>query len=127
MPAKTPQDVSRLIIEALNAQDLEAALALYEEDAILIPEPGVVAAGLDEIRTALAELLELKPTGTIETKTVDLTGDIALLHSPWTQLGTDENGSEVEFSGITAEVVRRQPDGTWKYVIDDPWGGAVRS
>jgi len=27
--------------------------------------------------------------------------------------------------GVRAEVVRRQPDGTWKYAIDNPWGGAV--
>jgi uncharacterized protein (TIGR02246 family) len=126
MPARTPQDVPRLIIEALNAQDLEAALSLYEDDAILVPEPGALATGLDEIRVALADLLTIKPTGTIETKTIDITGDIALLHSPWTQVGTDEKGNEVSFSGITAEVVRQQPDGTWKYVIDDPWGGADR-
>ena len=126
MPAQTPQDVPRLIIEALNAQDLEAALSLYEDNAILVPEPGVSAIGLDEIRAALADLLAMKPTGTIETKTADITGDIALMHSPWTQVGTDEDGGKVSFSGITAEVVRRQPDGTWKYVIDDPWGGAER-
>ena len=126
MPAETPQDVPRLIIEALNAQDLEAALSLYEDDAILIPEPGVLATGLDEIREALGGLLALKPTGTIETKTIDITGDIALMHSPWTQVGTDEDGGEVSFSGITAEVVRQQTDGTWKYVIDDPWGGTER-
>lgn len=126
MPAQSPQDVPRLIIEALNAQDLEAALSLYEDDAILVPEPGVKATGLDEIRSALADLLAIKPTGTISTKTIDLTGDIALLHSPWTQVGTDENGEKVSFSGITAEVVRKQADGTWKYVIDDAWGGAAR-
>ena len=126
MPAQTPQDVPRLIIEALNAQDLEAALSLYEDNAILVPEPGVSATGLDEIRLALADLLAMKPTGTIETKTADITGDIALMHSPWTQVGTDEDGGKISFSGITAEVVRRQPDGTWKYVIDDPWGGAER-
>lgn len=126
MPAQTPQDVPRLIIEALNAQDLEAALSLYEDNAILVPEPGVSAIGLDEIRAALADLLAMKPTGTIETKTADITGDIALMHSPWTQVGTDEDGGKVSLSGITAEVVRRQPDGTWKYVIDDPWGGAER-
>ena len=126
MPAQTPQDVPRLIIEALNAQDLEAALSLYEDDAILVPEPGTLATGLDEIRVALADLLTIKPTGTIKTKTIDLTGDIALLHSPWTQVGTDEEGNKVSFSGITAEVVRQQTDGTWKYVIDDPWGGADR-
>jgi len=33
-------------------------------------------------------------------------------------------GNEVSFAGITAEVVRKQADGTWKYIIDDPWGGA---
>lgn len=126
MPAQNPQDVPRLIIEALNAQDLEAALSLYEDDAIFVPEPGVVATGREEIREALAGFLALKPTGTIKTKTTDLTGDIALLHSPWTQVGTDEDGTEVSFSGITAEVVRQQQDGTWKYVIDDPWGGADR-
>jgi hypothetical protein len=48
------------------------------------------------------------------------------MHSPWTQVGIDAEGDEVSFSGITAEVVRRQADGTWKYVIDDPWGGAER-
>lgn len=126
MPAQTPQDVPRLITEALNAQDLEAALSLYEDGAILVPEPGVVVTGLDEIREELADLLTLKPTGTITTKTTDLTGDIALMHSPWTQVGTNEDGAKVSFSGIAAEVVRRQTDGTWKYVIDDPWGGAER-
>jgi len=35
-------------------------------------------------------------------------------------VGTDEDGNEASFGGITAEVVRQQPDGTWKYVIDDP-------
>jgi uncharacterized protein (TIGR02246 family) len=125
MPARTPQDVPRLIIEALNAQDLEAALSLYEDDAILVPEPGVLATGLDEIRVALTDLLAIKPTGTIQTKTANVTGDIALLNSPWTQVGTDEDGNEVSFEGTTAEVVRQQTDGTWKYVIDDPWGGTA--
>ncbi len=46
MPGQTPKDVLRLIIEALNTQDLEAALSLYEDDAILVPEPGVLATGL---------------------------------------------------------------------------------
>ena len=126
MPVQTPKDVPRLIIEALNAQDLEAALSLYEDDAILVPESGVLATGFDEILVALADLLALKPTGTIETKTTEITGDVALMHSPWTQVGTGEDGGKVSFSGITAEVVRRQADGTWKYVIDDPWGGAER-
>ena len=49
MPAQTPQDVPRLIIEALNAQDLEAAASLYEDGAIFVPEPGVVVTVLSEL------------------------------------------------------------------------------
>ena len=33
--------------------------------------------------------------------------------------------SQRRWKGVTAEIVRRQPDGTWKYAIDNPWGGAV--
>ena len=37
--------------------------------------------------------------------------------------GTDADGNPVDLRGSTAEVVRRQPDGTWKYAIDHPFGG----
>ncbi len=38
--------------------------------------------------------------------------------------GTDDDGNPVELHGSTAEVARRQPDGTWKYVFDHPFGAA---
>jgi ketosteroid isomerase-like protein len=38
--------------------------------------------------------------------------------------GHDGDGNPVELHGTTSELVRRQPDGTWKYVIDHPFGGA---
>jgi len=42
-------------------------------------------------------------------------GDIALLSNRWTStIGDDEP------SAVTAEVARRQSDGTWKYIIDNP-------
>jgi hypothetical protein len=30
---------------------------------------------------------------------------------------------EMTLTGTTAEVARRQPDGTWRWVIDDPTAG----
>jgi hypothetical protein len=54
-----------------------------------------LATGFDETLVALADLLALKPTGTIETKTTEITGDVALMHSPWTQVGTGEDGGKV--------------------------------
>ena len=36
--------------------------------------------------------------------------------------GTGADGSEVNLTGQTSDVVRRQPDGTWLLVIDNPFG-----
>ena len=36
--------------------------------------------------------------------------------------GTSEDGSPIEMGAVTAEVARRQPDGSWLYVIDNAVG-----
>ena len=48
-------------------------------------------------------------------------GDLALIHTPWTLRMPDGSSPE----GATAEVARRQSDGSWKYVIDNPDGTAL--
>jgi ketosteroid isomerase-like protein len=50
-------------------------------------------------------------------------GDLALVHWSWTMRLTD--GREAE--GATAEVLRRQADGSWKFLIDNPDGPALIS
>jgi ketosteroid isomerase-like protein len=42
--------------------------------------------------------------------------------SDWTLTGgTDPDGNPVELSGRATEVLRRQDNGSWLVVIDDPW------
>ena len=55
-----------LVIEALNAGDLEAALALYERYATFVPEPGKPVSGHKAIREALRGFLAIKPRLTVE-------------------------------------------------------------
>jgi ketosteroid isomerase-like protein len=50
-------------------------------------------------------------------------GNIALTQAKWSVNGTDADGKPVTMSGRSAEVVRRQADGTWLFVIDNPRGG----
>ncbi len=51
--------------------------------------------------------------------------DVALLVARWTLKGTDQTtGQAVELTGQTSDVVRRQPDGSWLLVIDNPYGAA---
>jgi len=53
---------------------------------------------------------------------VILANDIALLFSKWNL--SDPEGNAVELSGQTSDVVRRQADGSWLFVIDNPFGAA---
>ena len=122
MPARAPEELHRLFAEALNAHDLEALMALFEPEATLIPQPGQVVTGTEAIREALSGFLALKPRFDLEFKKAFQAGDIALLFSNWTLSGTDPDGNAVELAGRTSDVARRQPYGSWLFVIDDPFG-----
>ena len=49
------------------------------------------------------------------------TGDIALIRTSWHLTGTAPDGNPFDMGGQTAVVLRRQPDGNWLEVIDNPF------
>src|SRR3954453_12248153 len=123
MAATQPEQMHRVFEEAFNAGDLDALMALYEPDAALVPQPGAVAEGTAAIRDALTWFLDRRGRITLDTKLVLRVGDLAYLANRWSLSGgTMPDGSPAELGATTAEVARRQPDGTWLYVIDNAWG-----
>jgi uncharacterized protein (TIGR02246 family) len=123
MPATEPEQIHRLFEQAFNADDLEGLVALYEQDATLVPQPGVVVEGLDGIRESLRWLLDRKARITVESKLVLRVDDLAYLSNRWSLMGgTMPDGTAADLGATTAEVARRQADGTWLYVIDNAWG-----
>ena len=122
MTAQTPADTDRLLGEAISQGDIEAALALYEDTASLVAQPGQVVSGKTAVREGLGGFLALKPALAVEVEETVQAGDIALLRSRWTLRGTGPDGQPLEMTGAGIEVVRRQADGTWRFVIDNPYG-----
>jgi uncharacterized protein (TIGR02246 family) len=123
MPATEPEQMHRLFEEAFNSGDLEALMTLYEPDATLVPQPGAVAEGTAAIRESLRWFLDRRGEIRLDTKLVLQVGDLAYLSNRWSLSGgTMPDGSPAELGAVTAEVARRQPDGTWLYVIDNAWG-----
>jgi ketosteroid isomerase-like protein len=102
MPACRPEDVHRLFAEAMNAGDLKALAELY-------PVPS---------HDALKDLLALKPRISVETRSVVRAGKVALLGSRWRLAGTTPEGRAVTLAGTGTEMVRRQADGSWRYVVE---------
>src|SRR3989475_9403036 len=56
-----PSDTVDHLTEAINRGDLEAALALYEPNAVLVVQPGQLACGATQLREALARFIALEP------------------------------------------------------------------
>ncbi len=122
MRARSPEQLDRLFSEALNAGDLDALMNLYEPQAALRPQPGQVVQGTNAVREALGAFIGMKPTISLNAKTLAQADDIALTSAKWELKGTAPDGNPVQMSGQSVEVSRRQADGTWLFVIDTPWG-----
>jgi ketosteroid isomerase-like protein len=108
-PANEPNDLGRLFVERANAGDLEGLMAIYEPGAVLAFPPGNLAVGADQIRAAFEVMLASRPQFQPgDQRPALVSGDLAL---------TSTRGVG---GGVTVEVARRQPDGTWLWVIDQP-------
>jgi uncharacterized protein (TIGR02246 family) len=108
--ARTPEDITRLFVERSNAGDADGVAALYEEDAVLAYPPGEVTVGRRAIRDLWASVLAARPHFEPEVPLPTLrAGDLALTSTP------PRDGA-----GARAQVVRRQPDGSWLRVLDQP-------
>ena len=120
MPAYTPAKIHELFRTAFNRGDVEALIALYEPDAILVVNATTVT-GREKIKTAYQDLL-LRRGRTLETcAVIESPQGLAILHGNWMVEPTTENGAEPVTRGLSTEVVRRQADGTWLFVIDSPY------
>lgn len=120
--ATTPEQVLELFASALNSRDVDAAISLYEPEATFTPRPGEEVAGLSDIRSALDQFVAIQPRLSGEVSKVLVADDIALVQNRWQLQGTQPDGSPVAMGGHSADVLRRAPDGTWRILIDDPWG-----
>ena len=119
----SPSDVITRFARALHDGRLDDALALYEPDAVFVPQPGAEPLhGLEAIRAALAQFAALRPTLTSDIRKVVRAGDIATVLNAWQLSGTGPDGAPLRLSGTSADVLRRRQDGTWGLLIDDPWG-----
>lgn len=122
MSAMRPGQVIEKFIHYFNAGDLDSLVEdLYEDGAVLAVKPGAdTLSGKAATREAVKNFLALRGKLVLLQTTTFENGDIALMHNRWR---LDIPGRDA-LGGITAEVVRRQADGSWRYVIDNPWGGA---
>jgi ketosteroid isomerase-like protein len=118
----SPKEFDEHFAKAFTSGDLDGLLALFERGATFLAQPGSPASGSDAIRETLAYFSSLNGQFELRTGSVVETDDVALVLSDWSlRGGTDPDGNSVDLSGQSSLVLRKQDDGGWLCVIDDPW------
>lgn len=121
MPATRPEALDALFEHYLNAGQVDALVELYEPAAVFVPQPGAMRVGHAAIRNALEAFVTARPRLQLHVTQVISSGDLAILYTDWAGTVTDADGATQSIAGRALEVARRQADGTWRFVVDDPY------
>jgi uncharacterized protein (TIGR02246 family) len=118
---KRAEDTHHALEVAYNTGDLATVLNIYDVNGVIVAEPGNPVSGKEKFESAVKAILSIK--GKMEIKTVYcLQADgVAVGRSEW----SIKDGNEIKVSAKGVEVMKRQPDGTWKVVIDHAFGAEV--
>jgi ketosteroid isomerase-like protein len=118
----TPEEVLNSIVEGINTGNIDSLMTLYDSGACFATQPGQLAKSPESVRQCLLNFIDLKGNLDLKVKRVLQASDLALVTTEWSFSGTGPDGSPVNMASKSADVLRRQDDGTWKFVIDNPWG-----
>ncbi len=123
MIATSPEHAVELLDRAFAQGDLHAVLSFYEDAAVVITEPGKAARGREELRSFFARAMQSGASAKqLKTQVIEADG-VALFLSRWTLHVKGAGATERIFTATT--VFRKQPDGGWKALIDNPFGPLI--
>ncbi|MFE2758218.1 YybH family protein [Actinosynnema sp. NPDC059335] len=109
-------------VQAFNSNDPDVLERFYTEDAVAVWEPGKPLSG-EARREAAREFLSRNPTMVAVERERYVTGDTILFIVDWTIDMTGVDGEPEHLEGVGVDVVRKGPDGSWLYAVDDAYGG----
>jgi ketosteroid isomerase-like protein len=111
---------------AFHAKDIAAVMATYENAPTVLFEPGVPVTGGAPVEQMFSGMVMSDPQFTFaDGHEVIVNGDIALHITPWSMTAAGPDGTSMSQTGLSVAVLRRQADGSWKMVIDNPHGARL--
>lgn len=115
------------MVTAFHRGDIAGILHTYEPGAVVVGEPGAPISGTPALEAMFSRFIAAQARFTFTGHEVIHAGDLALHLAPWRMSGLAPDGSPLEASGLSVAVLRRQPDGRWLMVIDQPYGDSLQS
>ncbi|WP_195163843.1 YybH family protein [Mesorhizobium sp. NBSH29] len=118
----TIQAVIDTMAGSFGAHDIPGVLATYEPGAVVVGAPGVPESGKAVLQALFQRFIDVDPKFTFHGHEIFQSGDIALHLSRWSMTGMLPGGSPLQDGGLSAVVLRKQTNGQWLMVIDNPYG-----
>ncbi|MGB7677498.1 MAG: nuclear transport factor 2 family protein [Nitrososphaeraceae archaeon] len=109
-------------MEEFNRGNISFLMTLDEKDACFASKPGQVVQDLESIRRSLQGFIDMKVKLEARVRRVIQAGNLALLTTEWSIVGTEPDGKPINLNGRGTVVLRSQFDGSWLMVIENPWG-----
>ena len=121
----TPKEFLKSYVEKFNAKNVSSLVDMYETDACFQVQPGQVVRSLENIRQSLQGFIDMNGNLQSNVKGVIQASNLALVNTEWLFSGTGPDGKPLNIGGKATDVLRQQPDGTWRIIIDNPWGSDI--
>lgn len=111
---------------AFQNNDIDGVMASYEAEATVVFEPDAPVSNADQLAQMFAGMAMVNPVfNYLAGHEIIVSGDIAMHIAPWSMTGRTPDGQDISQEGLSVAVLRRQMDGNWKMVIDNPHGGRL--
>ena len=109
------------MVAAINAGDLDRWLGFFTEDAIMLPPNAPAVTGKEAIREFVSDLMastDFTVSHDLGKVEVSRSGDLAYVSYAYKLTLNDPEGKPVTDRGKDISILKKQPDGMWKVVID---------
>lgn len=105
----------------IHLGDLKGALSCFDPEATYIERDGQEIKGLGNIEKALESICLWKPEIKGIKQRVTIVGDLAMWMDKYHVKAKMPNGDPMEMEGVTACIMKRNIDGTWLWLVDNPF------
>jgi ketosteroid isomerase-like protein len=118
---KVKNTIDRMV-QALKVGNIQGVLDTYEQTAKVVSKPGVNVTGV-ELKKMFLQIIQMNPVFSFPKHEIIIVGNIAVHTSTWIMEATTPDGKKIKDSGLSVVVLRKQKNGNWLMILDNPNGG----
>lgn len=120
-----PEEAHQMFAKALKEKDIEQLCSMYSDDAVMVLKEGeLTVEGKYRIRRVFRWMIESVTEFELETVYKVETDDTVLVRSKYKSKYVSSDGELEEVTSSGIEVLKKQPDGSWLFVIDHQNGAS---